>query len=158
MAIPDGQLYSDGHLGAGTVATLEDSSVNTVVAGAPIKFGQAVSIANGQAVPATSGPIFGIALKRDYVDGDDFAPATLDNDQWGVGEAVPVLRDGTVSALISGDVDENDNATVGADGLFKTAGATDEVVGTFLSEGDAGGVADVQTRIKFASAQAAGGK
>ena len=156
MAIPDGSLYLDGNLGAGTVATLEDSSVNTVTAGASIKFGQAVSIANGKAVPATLGPIFGIALKRGYVDSDDFAPEAVENDQWNADEVVPVLRDGTVSALISGDVDENDNVAVDANGLFKTAGATDEVVGTFLSEGDAGGVANVQTRIKFANAQAGG--
>lgn len=114
--IPDGKLYMDGQLGAGTVATLEDSSVNTVTAGGPIGFGTAVTISNGEAVQAAGAPIYGIALKRTYLNADHFYQEDIDNDKWAEGEVLGVLRDGTIAVPVSADVDEQESATVDANG------------------------------------------
>lgn len=151
MAIPDGKLYSDGTLSAGTVATIEDSIVNTESAGADINFGAGVVLQNGKVVPATKAPIYGVALKRTYINGDHFYDATIDGDHWEAGENLGVLRLGTISVPISDDVDRGENATVDAQGNFKPAGASDTVVGVFLSDGNKGGTASMQTSIQLAS-------
>lgn len=148
--IPDGKLYMDGQLGAGTVATLEDSSVNTVTAGGPIGFGTAVTISNGEAVQAAGAPIYGIALKRTYLNADHFYQEDIDNDKWAEGEVLGVLRDGTIAVPVSADVDEQESATVDANGQFKPAGTSDTVVGVFLSSANAGETAQLQTRIQLA--------
>lgn len=148
--IPDGKLYMDGQLGAGTVATLEDSNVNTVTAGSPIGFGTAVTISNGKAVQAAGAPIYGIALKRTYLNADHFYQEDIDNDKWAEGEVLGVLRDGTIAVPVSADVDEQESATVDANGKFKPAGTSDTVVGVFLSSANAGETAQLQTRIQLA--------
>lgn len=148
--IPDGKLYMDGQLGAGTVATLEDSNVNTVTAGGPIGFGTAVTISNGEAVQAAGAPIYGVALKRTYLNADYFFQEDIDNDKWAEGEILGVLRDGTISVPVSADVDEQESATVDANGQFKPAGTSDTVVGVFLSSANAGETAQLQTRIQLA--------
>lgn len=154
MAIQDPVLYSDGNLSAGTIATLEDYRVNTNTAGADIKFGQAVVLKDGLAVPATKAPIFGIVLKRQYTDSYDFIQSEMDKDHWSEGEAVDILRDGTIAVPLSDDVNEGENATVDADGNFKAAGTSDKIVGVFLSAGDKGSTAILQTRIVFDAANA----
>lgn len=151
MAIPDGKLYSDGTLSAGTVATIEDSIVNTESAGANINFGAGVVLQDGKVVPATKAPIYGVALKRTYINGDHFYDATIDGDHWKAGENLGVLRLGTISVPISDDVDRGENATVDAQGNFKPAGASDTVVGVFLSDGNKGGTASMQTSIQLAN-------
>lgn len=151
MAIPDGKLYSDGTLSAGTVATIEDSIVNTESAGADINFGSGVVLQDGKVVPATKAPIYGVALKRTYINGDHFYDATIDGDHWEAGENLGVLRLGTISVPISDDVDRGENATVDAQGNFKPAGASDTVVGVFLSDGNNGGTASMQTSIQLAN-------
>lgn len=151
MAIPDGKLYSDGTLSAGTVATIEDSIVNTESAGADISFGSGVVLQDGKVVPATKAPIYGVALKRTYINGDHFYDATIDGDHWEAGENLGVLRLGTISVPISDDVDRGENATVDAQGNFKPAGASDTVVGVFLSDGNNGGTASMQTSIQLAN-------
>lgn len=148
--IPDGKLYMDGQLGAGTVATLEDSSVNTLTAGGPIGFGTAVTIKDGKAVQAAGAPIYGVALKRTYMNADHFYQEDIDNDKWGEGEVLGVLRDGTIAVPVSADVDAQENATVDANGQFKPAGASDTVVGVFLSSANAGETAQLQTRVQLA--------
>ena len=70
MAIPDGTMYHDGHLSAGTVE--RQYEVLTEVASADIPFGAGVSLVNGQAVTATKAPIYGVAVKRGYLDVDHF--------------------------------------------------------------------------------------
>lgn len=147
--IPDGKLYMGSQLGAGTVATLEDSSVNTVTAGGPIGFGTAVTISNGKAVQAAGAPIYGVALKRTYLNGDHFFQEDIDNDKWSEGEVLGVLRDGTISVPVSTDVDEQESATVDANGQFKPAGTSDTVVGVFLSSANAGETAQLQTRVQL---------
>lgn len=157
MAIPDGRLYLDGQLGAGEVATIEPSTVNTENAGADINFGAGVVLKDGKVVPATKAPIYGVALRRTYVNGDHFYDETIENDHWNTGEDLGVLRDGTIAVPISDDVDRGENATVDAQGNFKPAGASDTVVGVFLSAGNKGGTANLQTRIQLASDSATGG-
>lgn len=155
MAIlEDPVLYSDGNLSAGKIATLEDYRINTATAGADIKFGQAVVLKDGLAVPASKAPIFGIVLKRQYTSSIDFIQSEMDKDHWSEGEAVDILRDGTISVPISDDVNEGENATVDADGNFKAAGTSDKIVGVFLSAGNKGATAILQTRIVFDAANA----
>lgn len=155
MAIPDGKLYHDGPLSAGTIATIEDSSVNTEHAGTNVGFGTGVVLnADGKAVPATSGAIYGIAIKRTYVDSDHLYKDDIENDCWKTGETLGVLRDGTIAVPITVDVDRGENAALDAGGKFKVAGASDTIVGVFLSDGNAGSTANLQTRAQFVAQQA----
>lgn len=149
MPISDPTLYSKTDIGPGRIATLEPYRVNVETAGADIKFGQAVVLKDGKAIPATKAPIYGIALNRDWTDSEDFVQTEMDADHYSVGQAFDVLRDGTVSVNISDDVNRGENATVDADGNFKAAGTSDTVVGVFLSSGNKGGTARLQTRIQF---------
>lgn len=152
FGIPDGRLYHDDSLSAGTVASPWDlTSVNTEHAGADIAFGGAVTFKEGKVVPAASGAIYGIALKRTYVDGDNLFEETIANDKWKNGETLGVMRDGTAWVPISEDVDRGDNAAVDANGNFKPATDKDTVVGIFTSDGDKGTTAELQTRIQFSS-------
>lgn len=149
MPISDPTLYSKSDIGPGRIATLEPYRVNVETAGADIKFGQAVVLKDGKAISATKAPIYGIALNRDWTDSEDFIQTEMDQDHWSEGQAFDVLRDGTVSVNLSDDVNRGENATVDADGNFKAAGTSDTVVGVFLSSGDKGGTARLQTRIQF---------
>lgn len=156
MAIPNGRLYHDDPLSAGTIATIEPSTINTENAGAEIDFGTAVTMKDGKAVQATKAPIYGVALKRTYIDSDHFYDEEIQNDHWKIGETLGVLRDGTIAVPISGDVDRGDDATVDANGKFKTAGAGDVVVGVFLSSANDGDTANLQTRVQFRQPGTAG--
>lgn len=147
MAIPDGKLYMDGELGNGTIATTENNAVNTETAGADIGFGAGVVMQDGKVVPATKGNIYGITLKRTYINGDHYSDVV--NDHWMTGETLGVLRDGTIAVPIVEDIDRGDNAAVTTDGKFKQAGTGDEVVGVFLSSGNANGTANLQTRVQL---------
>lgn len=149
MAIPDGELYNSGQLAAGQLATIERATINTEQAGADIGFGQGVAIANGAVVPATGGNIFGVALRRTYLNADHLTQENIDADKWHAGEMLGVVREGTVQVPISADVEMNENAAVDQDGNFKPAGASDTVVGVFLNASNAGGTARMQTRIQF---------
>lgn len=146
MAIPDGTLYTDGHLSAGTVE--RQYEVLTENAGADINFGAGVVLVNGKVQPATKAPIYGVALKRTYVNGDHFFDATVDGDHWNKGEDLGVLTDGTVNVPVSADVDRGELATVDADGNFKPTTGTD-AVGRFLSSADKGSTARLLVRARF---------
>lgn len=140
MPIPVGRLYQKKHLGNGTVATVEDNTVNTVQAGADINFGVGISLqpdANGKmvAVTAKSAPIFGIAIKRNRINGDDYD--AIPNDHFLEGEVFGALRKGGISVPVSEDVSRYENATVDADGSFRVAKAGEQVVGVFLTDGNA---------------------
>lgn len=152
FGIPDGRLYHDNPLSAGSVAAPFDSTaVNTEHAGAEIAFGGAVVIKDGKVIPATAGPIYGVALKRTYVDGDNLFEETIENDKWKAGETLGVMRDGTIWVPISEDVDRGENAAVDSTGKFKPATGNDVVVGVFTSDGEKDSTAKLQTRIQFAS-------
>lgn len=147
--LKDPTLYSDGNIGAGKIATLDPYVVNTFTAGADIKFGQAVVIKNGLLEPANKAPIFGIALARQWTESTNFVQEEMENDHWYKGNAVDIIRDGTVSVQISDDVNAGENATVDANGLFKAAGTADRVVGVFTSTDNKGGTASLQIRVQF---------
>lgn len=156
MAIPDGELYNTGELAPGQLATIERATINTEKAGAPIGFGQGVAIKDGLVVPATGGNIFGVALRRTYLNADYLIQENIDADKWQTGELFGVAREGTIQVPINEDVNENENAAVDKDGNFKPAGANDTVVGVFLGSGNKGGTARMQTRIQLSNTAVTG--
>ncbi|KAI4308851.1 structural cement protein Gp24 [Lactobacillus intestinalis] len=154
--IPDGTLYGNPELGAGEVATIEDVTLTTEQAGADIGYGQGVQIKDGLLVPATSGNIYGIALRRTHVNADHLYPEDMAKEHWSAGEWFGCVREGTVAVPISEDVNSRENAAVDANGNFKPAGASDTVVGVFLSSGNKGGTARLQTRIQLSNTSVTG--
>lgn len=150
--IPDGELYNTGSISAGTVSDLETAVINTEQVGQPVGYGQGVQINNGMVVPATKGHIFGVAVKRYHTNADHLYPDLMANEKWEQGEMIAVLRDGTIYVPVNVDVNANENAAVDTDGNFKVAGASDSVVGVFLSSANAGSTARLQTRIQLANA------
>lgn len=156
MAIPDGELYNTGELAPGQLATIERATINTEQAGAPIGFGQGVAIKDGLVVPATGGNIFGVALRRTYLNADHLTQENIDADKWQTGELLGVVREGTIQVPINEDVNENENAAIDKDGNFKPAGASDTVVGVFLGSGNKGGTARMQTRIQLSNTAVTG--
>lgn len=156
MGIPDGQLYGNPELGAGEVATIEPVTITTEQAGADVDFGQGVQIKSGQIVPANAGNIYGIAVRRTHVDADHLTPDDIANDKWHKGEWLGVVREGTVAVPLSADVNSRENAAVDSNGNFKPAGSSDTVVGVFLSSGNNGGTARLQTRIQLTNTAVTG--
>ena len=149
--IPDGELYNTGSISAGTISDLETAVINTEQVGQPVGYGQGVQIKDGMVVPATKGHIFGIAVKRYHINADHLYPDLMANEKWEQGEMIAVLRDGTIYVPVNVDVNANENAAVDTDGNFKVAGASDPVVGVFLSSANAGSTARLQTRIQLAN-------
>lgn len=149
--IPDGELYNTDPISAGTVSDLETAVINTEQVGQPVGYGQGVQIKDGMVVPATKGHIFGIAVKRYHTNADHLYPDLMANEKWEQGEMIAVLRDGTIYVPVNVDVNANENAAVDTDGNFKVAGASDLVVGVFLSSANAGSTARLQTRIQLAN-------
>lgn len=149
--IPDGELYNTDPISAGTVSDLETAVINTEQVGQPVGYGQGVQIKDGAVIPATKGHIFGVAVKRDHTNADHLYPDLMANEKWEQGEMIAVLRDGTIYVPVNVDVNANENAAVDTDGNFKVAGASDSVVGVFLSSANAGSTARLQTRIQFAN-------
>lgn len=149
--IPDGELYSTDPISAGTVSDLETAVINTEQVGQPVGYGQGVQIKDGTVIPATKGHIFGVAIKRYHTNADHLYPQLMANEKWEQGEMIGVLRDGTIYVPVNVDVNANENAAVDTDGNFKVAGASDSVVGMFLSSANAGSTARLQTRIQLAN-------
>lgn len=149
--IPDGELYNTDPISAGTVSDLETAVINTEQVGQPVGYGQGVQIKDGTVIPATKGHIFGVAIKRYHTNADHLYPQLMANEKWEQGEMIGVLRDGTIYVPVNADVNANENAAVGTDGNFKVAGASDSVVGVFLSSANAGSTARLQTRIQLAN-------
>lgn len=149
--IPDGELYNTGSISAGTVSDLETAVINTEQVGQPVGYGQGVQIKDGTVIPATKGHIFGIAVKRYHTNADHLYPDLMANEKWEQGEMIAVLRDGTIYVPVNVDVNANENAAVDTDGNFKVAGASDSIVGVFLSSANAGSTARLQTRIQLAN-------
>ncbi|AKG66643.1 structural cement protein Gp24 [Lactobacillus helveticus] len=156
MGIPDGLLYGNPELGAGEIATIDDVTKTTEQAGTDIGFGQGVQIKNGLIVPATAGNIYGIAVRRTHVDADHLTPEAIASDEWHKGELLGVVREGTVAVPLSADVNSRENAAVDSNGNFKPAGPSDTVVGVFLSSGNKGGTARLQTTIQLTNTAVTG--
>lgn len=154
MAIPDGKLYDDGVFGAGAVAGTGPTTINTEKAGTAVGFGLGVTLSGGKAVPATSAPIYGVSVRRSYTLGSTLNDATKDADAYQEGEAMGVLREGSIAVQISSDVEAGDNAAVDATGKFKEAASGDTVVGVFRTAGNAGETAVMQTSFQFGTAPA----
>lgn len=154
MAIPDGTLYGDPTLGAGQLATNDvlTNKIFTEQAGGDIDYGQGVVIKNGLVVRANSSHIYGVALRRQHINGDHLYPDpnSMASDHYYSGEYISILRDGNVAVPISEDVNSRENAAVDANGNFKTAGTGDKIVGVFLSSGDKGKTAIVNLTIQNA--------
>lgn len=155
MAIPDGKLYDDGVLGAGAVAGTGPTTINTEKAGAAVGFGLGVTLSAGKAVTATTAPIYGVSVRRNYTVGYELNDATKDADAYQEGEAMGVLREGSIAVQISSAVEAGDNAAVDATGQFKEAASGDTVVGIFRTAGKAGETAVLQTSFQFGTAPAA---
>lgn len=154
MAIPDGTLYGDPTLGAGQLATNDvlTNKIFTEQAGGDIDYGQGVVIKDGLVVRANSSHIYGVALRRQHINGDHLYPDpnSMASDHYYSGEYISILRDGNVAVPISEDVNSRENAAVDANGNFKTAGTGDKIVGVFLSSGDKGKTAIVNLTIQNA--------
>ena len=154
MAIPDGTLYGDPTLGAGQLATNDvlTNKIFTEQAGGDIDYGQGVVIQDGLVVRANSSHIYGVALRRQHINGDHLYPDpnSMASDHYYSGEYISILRDGNVAVPISEDVNSRENAAVDANGNFKTAGTGDKIVGVFLSSGDKGKTAIVNLTIQNA--------
>ena len=157
MAIPDGKLYDDGILGSGAVAGTGPTTINTEKAGAAVGFGLGVTLSSGKAVPATTAPIYGVSVRRNYTVGYPLNDAAKDADAYQEGEAMGVLREGSIAVQISSDVEAGDNATVDANGKFKEAASGDTVVGVFRTAGKAGETAVLQTSFQFGTVPASAG-
>lgn len=154
MAIPVEPFYQPSSLGAGHVATTQPVVANSDVAAADIKYGQAVTIKDGAVIPATAAPIYGVALKRSYMDTDRFIDPK--DDTWHTGETLAVLREGTVAVPLSADVNKGEGATIDANGLFKPASGSDVLVGIFTSSGNTDDTAFLQTNLGFNSSATTG--
>lgn len=152
--IPDGKMYMEDELGAGMIASIEDYTALTEQTGADVGFGYGVIIQNGKVIPAAKGPIFGVALRRNWANVDHFYDSDIKNDKFTTGETITVLRDGIVAVPITADVNAGENAAVDANGGFKPAATGDTVVGVFVGNGDKGNTARLQTRIQLASSNA----
>lgn len=154
MAIPDGTLYGDPTLGAGQLATNDvlTNKIFTEQAGGDIDYGQGVVIKDGLVVRANSSHIYGVALRRQHINGNHLYPDpnSMASDHYYSGEYISILRDGNVAVPISEDVNSRENAAVDANGNFKTAGTGDKIVGVFLSSGDKGKTAIVNLTIQNA--------
>lgn len=154
MAIPDGTLYGAPTLGAGQLATNDvlTNKIFTEQAGGDIDYGQGVVIKDGLVVRANSSHIYGVALRRQHINGDHLYPDpnSMASDHYYSGEYISILRDGNVAVPISEDVNSRENAAVDANGNFKTAGTGDKIVGVFLSSGDKGKTAIVNLTIQNA--------
>lgn len=158
MAIPVSGLYLNENLGAGAVADISHSEVNTNLSQTEIGFGVAVALTDdNRIVPATSLPIYGITIRRSYMEGDHLTVENIANDKWQVGEAVGVLVDGTVAVQISEDVSAGDYATVGENGVFKKAEPGQPTVGLFKTNGESGKTASLQYRMQFSTVPNASG-
>lgn len=149
--IPDGELYNTGSISAGTVSDLETAVIDTEQVGQAVGYGQGVQIKDGTVIPATTGHIFGVAVKRYHTNADHLYPELMKDEKWEQGEMIGVLRDGTIYVPVNVDVNANENAAVDTNGNFKVAGTSDQIVGVFLSSANAGSTARMQTRIQFAN-------
>ena len=91
--IPDGELYNTGSISAGTVSDLETAVIDTEQVGQAVGYGQGVQIKDGTVIPATTGHIFGVAVKRYHANADHLYPELMANEKWEQGEFLFNLRE-----------------------------------------------------------------
>ncbi|MFL2133015.1 hypothetical protein [Desemzia sp. FAM 23990] len=151
MPIPIGQEYMEAPAALGKIANYQSVEANTTACGAEeIVFGKAVYAEEDVAQVMTTGKdFFGVVLARSYV------KEITAGDKAGVyvkGDAVPVIRKGTIWVQVDEDVISNQKAVVNtATGNFLPANTAleskTEVVGTFMSTAMADGLAMLQINL-----------
>ncbi|EAE9208335.1 hypothetical protein BU443_03320 [Listeria monocytogenes] len=145
MSIPTGQEYMMPELGLGKIASYQRSQVDSAAVKKDINFGQAVQVIDEEASPLTTGDFYGVAVAKNYVD-------EYTDDKAGVykpSEAVPVLRQGTITVIVDEDVKSGEKAVVNtatSNFLPSTTAKTTktEVVGVFKSTTSKDGLAKLE--------------
>ncbi|EAF0489160.1 hypothetical protein CY679_02155 [Listeria monocytogenes] len=148
MSIPTGQEYMMPELGLGKIASYQRSQVDSAAVKKDINFGQAVQVIDDEASPLTTGDFYGVAVAKNYVD-------EYTDDKVGVykpSEAVPVLRQGTITVIVDEDVKSGEKAVVNKDTsnfLPSTTAKTNktEVVGVFKSTTSSEGLAKLEINL-----------
>ncbi|EAH1856296.1 TPA_asm: hypothetical protein GEK33_02350 [Listeria monocytogenes] len=148
MSIPTGQEYMMPELGLGKIASYQRSQVDSAAVKKDINFGQAVQVIDDEASPLTTGDFYGVAVAKNYVD-------EYTDDKAGVykpSEAVPVLRQGTITVIVDEDVKSGEKAVVNTDTsnfLPSTTAKTTktEVIGVFKSTTSSDGLAKLEINL-----------
>ncbi|EJQ3348594.1 hypothetical protein [Listeria monocytogenes] len=148
MSIPTGQEYMMPELGLGKIASYQRSQVDSAAVKKDINFGQAVQVIDDEASPLTTGDFYGVAVAKNYVD-------EYTDDKAGVykpSEAVPVLRQGTITVIVDEDVKSGEKAVVNtatSNFLPSTTAKTTktEVIGVFKSTTSRDGLAKLEINL-----------
>ncbi|EKZ4333581.1 hypothetical protein QRW32_000468 [Listeria monocytogenes] len=148
MSIPTGQEYMMPELGLGKIASYQRSQVDSAAVKKDINFGQAVQVIDEEASPLTTGDFYGVAVAKNYVD-------EYIDDKAGVykpSEAVPVLRQGTITVIVDEDVKSGEKAVVNtatSNFLPSTTAKTTktEVIGVFKSTTSRDGLAKLEINL-----------
>ncbi|EIM3837981.1 hypothetical protein PPZ65_000091 [Listeria monocytogenes] len=148
MSIPAGQEYMMPELGLGKIASYQRSQVDSAAVKKDINFGQAVQVIDDEASPLTTGDFYGVAVAKNYVD-------EYTDDKAGVykpSEAVPVLRQGTITVIVDEDVKSGEKAVVNtatSNFLPSTTAKTTktEVIGVFKSTTSSDGLAKLEINL-----------
>ncbi|EMP4325313.1 hypothetical protein WD337_001850 [Listeria monocytogenes] len=148
MSIPTGQEYMMPELGLGKIASYQRSQVDSAAVKKDINFGQAVQVIDDEASPLTTGDFYGVAVAKNYVD-------EYTDDKAGVykpSEAVPVLRQGTITVIVDEDVKSGEKAVVNtatSNFLPSTTAKTTktEVIGVFKSTTSKDGLAKLEINL-----------
>ncbi|ECC2279213.1 hypothetical protein FOK23_11075 [Listeria monocytogenes] len=148
MSIPTGQEYMMPELGLGKIASYQRSQVDSAAVKKDINFGQAVQVIDDEASPLTTGDFYGVAVAKNYVD-------EYTDDKAGVykpSEAVPVLRQGTITVIVDEDVKSGEKAVVNtatSNFLPSTTAKTTktEVMGVFKSTTSRDGLAKLEINL-----------
>ncbi|HAB8730443.1 TPA_asm: hypothetical protein GYS69_14230 [Listeria monocytogenes] len=149
MSIPAGQEYMMPELGLGKIASYQRSQVDSAAVKKDINFGQAVQVVDDEASPLEdTGDFYGVAVTKNYVD-------EYTDDKVGVykpSEAVPVLRQGTITVIVDEDVKSGEKAVVNtatSNFLPSTTAKTTktEVIGVFKSTTSRDGLAKLEINL-----------
>ncbi|EEK8766724.1 hypothetical protein G9477_001807 [Listeria monocytogenes] len=148
MSIPTGQEYMMPELGLGKIASYQRSQVDSAAVKKDINFGQAVQVIDDEASPLTTGDFYGVAVAKNYVD-------EYTDNKAGVykpSEAVPVLRQGTITVIVDEDVKSGEKAVVNtatSNFLPSTTAKTTktEVIGVFKSTTSSDGLAKLEINL-----------
>ncbi|EAC8223473.1 hypothetical protein Y419_03810 [Listeria monocytogenes] len=148
MSIPTGQEYMMPELGLGKIASYQRSQVDSAAVKKDINFGKAVQVIDDEASPLTTGDFYGVAVAKNYVD-------EYTDDKAGVykpSEAVPVLRQGTITVIVDEDVKSGEKAVVNtatSNFLPSTTAKTTktEVIGVFKSTTSSDGLAKLEINL-----------
>ncbi|EMS6209708.1 hypothetical protein WII02_000038 [Listeria monocytogenes] len=148
MSIPTGQEYMMPELGLGKIASYQRSQVDSAAVKENIRFGQAVQVLDDEASPLSTGNFYGVAVAKNDV-------PEYSSKKEGIykpSEAVPVLRQGTITVIVDEDVKSGEKAVVNtatANFLPSTTALTTktDAVGVFKSTTAADGLAKLEINL-----------